>query len=171
MEVHRALDNIGRIRFFSFNKDGVSLEENVFEQIVLVLLTIDAVWKLVRLLIGIYVCGGELVHALGNDLASYSSTFVEIRIPELHRGLNLKPSQTREKTIDNAGLVFLTAGVFGCLDHILCDNATVRVGQDALLHLAGDQLLNLIFQTQSNLGNLLRGLGRWKLIGSVRREN
>jgi hypothetical protein len=107
------------------------------------------------MLIEIHVCGGRSIHALSNDLTSYSSALVEIRIPELHRRLNLEPSQTREETVDNTGLVAFATGVFGCLDNVLRDNATVRVGQEALLHLAGNQLLNLILQTQSNLGNLL----------------
>lgn len=98
---------------------------------------------------------GGIIHALGDDLTSYSSTFVEIRIPELHRGLDLEPSQTRQKTVDNTGLVIFTAGVFGGLDHIVCDNATVRVGQDTLLNLTSDQLLNLVFQAQRNFGDLL----------------
>jgi hypothetical protein len=98
---------------------------------------------------------GEDIHALGDDLTSYSSTFVEIRIPELHRGLNLEPSQTCEKTIHNTRLVIFAAGALGSLDHMFGDNATVRVGQDALIHFTGDQLLNLVFQAQSNLSNLL----------------
>lgn len=99
--------------------------------------------------------GRGILHALGDDLTSYSSTFVEIRIPELHRGLDLEPSQTGEETVDNTGLIFLTAGIFGGLDHIVCDDATVGVGQDALLDLTDDQLLNLVFQAQRNLGDLL----------------
>lgn len=79
---------------------------------------------------------------------------MEIRIPELDRGLNLEPSQTDEETIDNAGLVVLTASLLGRLDDIVCDNTTIRVGQEALLHLAGHDLLDLILQSQSNFGNL-----------------
>lgn len=96
---------------------------------------------------------------------------MKVGIPELHGSLDFEPTQTDEKTKDNAGLVLLTAGVVSCLDHIAGDDAAVWVREGALLNLTRNNLLNLIFQFESNFGNLLRRLGGLSLVGGIRREN
>lgn len=95
------------------------------------------------------------LHALGDDLASHSPNLVKVRIPKLDGGLDLEPSQTNQKTINNACFVFVSPSLLGSFNHIVRDDAAVWVGQEILLHFAGDNLLNLIFQPKSNLGNFL----------------
>jgi hypothetical protein len=83
---------------------------------------------------------------------------MEISVPQLDIGLHFEPSQTDKKTEYHTGSVVLTAGPPSCFDYILGDDPTVGVGEDALVDLTGDDLFNLIFQSQSNLGDLLGGL-------------
>lgn len=96
---------------------------------------------------------------------------MEIRVPKLYRGLNLEPSQTDKQTENDTSLVVLAAGALRSGDYVLSDDPAVRVCQNVLFHLAGDDLFNLIFQAQGNLGNLLRRLRGLRFIGDVRREH
>lgn len=98
---------------------------------------------------------GEAVHALGDDLTSHNTACMEVRIPELYSSQTLEPAKTDEETEDYAGLVIFTAGIPSCVDHILCDDAAVWVGQEALFDLARNNLLDLILQSQSDFRNLV----------------
>ena len=46
MEIDGPLNDIERIGFETITKDGISLEENIFEQVVLIFLRFDARQKL-----------------------------------------------------------------------------------------------------------------------------
>lgn len=98
---------------------------------------------------------GEFLHALGDDFTGHSSDFMEISVPQLDRSLNLEPSQTNKQTVDNTSLVFLATSSLGSFNDILRDKMAVWVGQDILLDLAANDLLNLVFQSQCNFSNLL----------------
>lgn len=80
---------------------------------------------------------------------------MEVRIPKLHSGLDLEPTQADEKTKDDTGFVIFATRVPSSRDHAAGDDAAVRVGQGALFHLTRDHFLDLILQSQSYLGNLL----------------
>lgn len=96
---------------------------------------------------------------------------MEIGIPKLEIGLFLEPSDTDEKTVNNTGLVILSASSLGSLDDLRRDEAAIWVGQNALVDLARHKLFDLILQSQSNLRNLF-GRVRWRaFIGSISREN
>lgn len=103
----------------------------------------------------ISVTNGAVLHALGDDLACHSSNLVEIGIPKLNSGLNLEPSQADKEAIDNARSMIVTASKPGSCNYIVRDDSTVWVCQDIRLHFAGDNLLDLIFESKSNLGNFL----------------
>lgn len=80
---------------------------------------------------------------------------MEISVPQLDRSLNLEPSQANKQTVDNTSLVVLTTSSLGSFNDILRDKTAVWVGQDILLDLAANDLLNLVFQPQCNFSNLL----------------
>lgn len=113
----------------------------------------------------------ELAHALSDNLASHSPSKVEFRVPQLNVGLHFEPSQADEETKDHTGFVVLTTGPLGCFNYILRDNPAVGVSQGGLIDLTGDDLLNLVFQPQGDLGNLLGGLRRLSFIVSVGRKH
>lgn len=96
---------------------------------------------------------------------------MEVRIPELQGSLALEPTDTNEKTEDYAGSVIFAAGILSCLDHSVCDNAAIWVGQDTLFDLASNNLLDLILQSQSDFSNLLRSFRGLNFIGVVRGKN
>lgn len=61
---------------------------------------------------------------------------MEIRVPKLHRSLNLEPSQTYEQAENDTCLVVLAAGALRSGNYVLSDDPTIRVRQHAFLHLA-----------------------------------
>lgn len=95
------------------------------------------------------------VHVLSNDLTCNSSTFIQVRIPELDRSLSLKPSQTHKQGKYDATTKFVGPSLLGSLNDILCDDPAVRVGKVILLELTGDHLFDLVLQPQCNLGDFL----------------
>lgn len=92
-----------------------------------------------------------------HDFARNSPCFLETCIPELHDSLPLKPPKTYKQTVNDTCPIFTVTGcILGGLNHIVRDDTAIRTGECIVSDLAGNNLLNLIFQSQSYLGDLSR---------------
>lgn len=96
------------------------------------------------------------VHVFSNDFTSRSSTIVDLRIPKFQICLPFEPLLTHEQAEDNTTSVFLFGRFFCCLHNRRSDDIAVRSSDTIFLKLAGNHGLYLIFQSKSNLGDLLR---------------
>lgn len=67
--------------------------------------------------------------------------------------------------------MILSAGFFGCLYDLACDDRAVGFCNIGLFHLARDDLLNLVLQAESNFRNVGRGDGGFDQVVAVGREN
>ena len=81
---------------------------------------------------------------LRDDLASYSTEVVEIRIPQLGNGLVLPPALVNKQGKNDAGPVFAAARLLRSLDDSLCDDATVGLGDLVLFKLTGYALFDQV---------------------------
>lgn len=80
---------------------------------------------------------------------------MKVGIPELFPSLRLEPSHTNEQAEGNTSPQILARCLLGGLDYTGGDHAAVRAGNDIFLKLAGNDLLDLVSQPESDLGHLL----------------
>lgn len=85
---------------------------------------------------------------------------MKVGVPELAYGLVLEPLLDDEKTVDDAGAVRWTPGLFGSLDDGLGDDLAMGTGDLLLLELAGDAFFNQVAETEGGLGDIGGGDGR-----------
>lgn len=130
------------------------------------------------------------LHGLGNDLARFGTELVELGVPELNECLVAEPTLVDQQAVHleqpgqakhrhtptprityHAAPVLIAASFLGSFDHLGRDDAAVRGGDAALLHLAGDALLDEVPQSQAHLGDLGRRHGRFEMFIAKRREH
>lgn len=94
-------------------------------------------------------------HRLGNDLAGHGPHVVQVGVPQLELGLSLEPADTHEQAKDDAGAVLLAGGLLSGLDDLARYDAAVGLGDERLLELARDALLDEVAQAEGDLGDLV----------------
>jgi len=115
------------------------------------------------------------LHSLGNDTTGHGSQLMETGIPELYESLMSEPTLVDEQAVDldhasagsnarlrvhpsyHAALVFLATSLFGGLDDLGRNDATVRRRYARLVHFAWDAFLQQMSQAEAHFGDL----GRW----------
>lgn len=173
-EVYCTFYNVGGRRLFSASDNGIPFEKDFQQQVFLVLFALNSEINTLALINyqGIVMHWGLLhIHLLCDDFARKRPTTVEFRIPEFGSTLLVEPTQAYEKTVDDTCSVFISTCFLGRLDHILCDDTTVRLHDQILIELAGNHLLDLMLQSQRNLSHLLGRQSRRDLIACVCREH
>lgn len=97
------------------------------------------------------------VHLFSHDLASCCSDVVEVGIPELDTSLAFEPAVTDEEAVDYAASVAFPAGLPCGLDDLLGDDGAVGFGDLPFFELAGDDLFDLVLETESDFGDIFGG--------------
>jgi hypothetical protein len=95
---------------------------------------------------------------------------VQIRFPEFLPCLELEPPETNKETVQHTSFVVITTGLLGSLDHLIGDDSTIRLGDGTLVDLERNDLFDLIFQTESNLGHFLSRTDGSSLLAPVSRK-
>jgi hypothetical protein len=85
---------------------------------------------------------------------------VEIGIPEFGVRLLLEPLLHHKQTEDDASLVLLSSSGLRSVQHRLGQDRAMRFGDLILLEFAGNDLFDLVLQTQRDLGDFFRVDGR-----------
>lgn len=86
-------------------------------------------------------------------------------------GLALEPADAHEQAEDDAGAVLLAGGLLGGLDDLGRYDAAVGLGDERLLELARDALLDEVAQAEGDLGDLLGRDMRDDVVCGVLRED
>lgn len=136
VQVDGLFDGVGGLGGLAVDEDRVALEQDLFEEVVHVLLCFD--------------------DALGHHLGGDGADIVQVGVPQLGRGLLLEPLLHDQQTEDDAGRLVLAAR--GRLvrrgQDRLRDDGAVRLGDLLFLELVRDDLLDLVLQAQADLGHL-----------------
>lgn len=106
-----------------------------------------------------------------NDLTRESAAFEEARLPQFLLPLLLEPPVADKQAVYHASPILVSAGLFRRSYDLRRDDVAVGLGQGRPLLLEGDDLLNQVFQTQSDLCNLLRWQRGSDLIAAIRGEH
>ena len=136
VQIDGLLDGVGGLSGLAVNQNRVALEQHLFEEVVHVFLGFD--------------------NALGHHLACNSAHVVHVGVPELGGGLLRKPLLDHQQTVHHTGgLVAVPTSLVRRLEHRICDDRAVRLGDLVLLNLVRDDLLDLVLQAQADLGDFL----------------
>jgi hypothetical protein len=108
VQIHRPLNNIRRHRLLPIQHYTISLQQNILQQIILIVLRLNDLFR--------------------NHFTSNSSYIMKLCIPELDHGLFLEPSFVHEESVDDAGAIILFACFFGCVDDFFGDDCGVGFG-------------------------------------------
>lgn len=106
-------------------------------------------------------------HGLSNDLAGHGAHVVQVGVPQLELGLALEPADAHEQTEDDACAVLLAGGLLGGLNYLVRYYAAVSLGDERLLELARDALLDEMAEAEGDFGDLLGRDRRDNVIGRV----
>jgi hypothetical protein len=136
VQIDGFLDGVGGLSGLAVNQNGVTLEQHLFEEVVHIFLGFD--------------------NALGHHLASNSAHVVHVGVPELGGGLLLEPLLHHQQTVHHTGCpLAVPTGLVRRLQHRICDDRAVWLGDLVLLNLVRDNLLDLVLQAQADLGDFL----------------
>lgn len=136
VEVDGLLDSVGGLGGLAIDEDRVPLKQDLFEEVVHILLGFD--------------------DALGHHFGGDGADIVEVGVPQLGGGLLLEPLLHDQQTEDHAcRLVFSArARLVRRVQHRLRDDGAVGLGDLLFLELVRDDLLDLVLQAQADLGDL-----------------
>ena len=137
MQIDRLFDRVGGFGGFTVDQNAEALEQEVLQQPGLILLGLDDLF--------------------GKDLARDRAHIVQICIPEFQHGLPLEPAVADQQAEDDTCGVFFAAGGLGGGDDGRGDDGGMGFCDFGFFELAGDDLLDLVFQTESDFGD---GSGR-----------
>jgi hypothetical protein len=82
---------------------------------------------------------------------------MQVTVPELQVGLLGKPLLDDEQTVDDASLVFRASRLFSCLNHSRRYDMAMGFRNGFFVEFAWDYLLQLVLESQGDLGDLFRG--------------
>ena len=132
MQVHCALDHVGRLGFFPINQNAIPLQQQLFKQVRLVVLHLD--------------------NLLREYLARRRARVVHVRVPQLQQRLSSEPPVADQKAVDDAAAVVLPARGFGRQDHFACYHGRVGFCDFPFFELARDYGADLVAQAEGYLG-------------------
>lgn len=155
--IDRPLDHINRMGLLAFPEYGISFQEGLPEEIILVFFSLNSGLSPLAMSGRLIIMESRisLVHMTRNDLTCESTAFEEAGPPQFLLTLLLEPPVAYEQAVYNAGAILVPAGPFRRLYDLRRDDVAVGLGNGRPLQLEGDDLLNQVFQTESDLCDLL----------------
>ena len=151
VQVNRTLDGIGSLRGLAFDEDRVPLQQQVLQQIILILF--------------------QLNEMLCQHLTRRGAHIVQVRIPQFQDRLPPEPAVADQQTVNDARFVLFPTGGFGRRDDLPGDDGRVGFGDLELFELAGDDLLDLILETERDFCNGVGGDGGGDHVVSIGGED
>ena len=85
--------------------------------------------------------------------------------------MSLEPAKAHEQAVDDTCLVVFPACFFGRSDYLGCYDGTVGFGDFPFFEVAGDDLFDLVFETEGNFGDVFgRHCGFDDVVGIGRKD-